>query len=329
MISTTTMVTQLTDIPREWVFEYYLSIPDKLQGQEARIKSVWNPGEKMPSMYVYYMKNSGKYMFHDFSSGKSGDGVALVLEMFNLSTRSEAAIKIIADYEAFIKRNPAETTREYVEHFKYKVVDFKIRDWTTVDQIFWTQYRIGSDQLNHYCVKPLEYFVLEKKEGEGVSRVVISRGKLYGYFKMDGTLYKIYQPGNPDHKFMKVQQFIQGSEQLTYSNQILIINKALKDIMSVNRMNLPVEQVAPDSENTMIPVHIIQAWKARYRYICTMFDNDTAGIKAMKRYEKEYALPYIHLKAEKDPSDTVKTHGLEKPTLWVKTSLEEIFKIKL
>lgn len=330
MLSTVSLVSDLSSVPREWVFEYYLGIPDKLQGQEVRIKSIWNPTENVPSMYVYYIKAESKYKFKDFSSGKGGDGVALVLEKFNLATRSEAARKIMRDYEEFISKNPAETTREYVEHFKYEVTGYSIREWTTSDEAFWTQYRIGSDMLGRYCVRPLENFTMQKKElGGGVKEIVIARSRLYGFFRLDGTLYKIYQPGNPDHKFIKVQSFIQGSEQLAYSTQVLIITKALKDIMCVNRMGLPVELAAPDSENTMIPPYIIQVWKSRYPYICTLFDNDSAGIKAMKRYEKEYGIPYVHLKAEKDISDTTKVHGLDNSTLWLRKGLEETLNIKL
>lgn len=326
MIRTTSLISDLSSVPREWVFEYYLKIPDKLQGQEFRITSLWNPSETTPSMYVYYIKSQSKYMFKDFSSGKGGDGVALVLEIFNLETRSEAARKIMTDYQEFITSNPAETTREYIEHFKYQVTSYVVRDWTTVDERFWTQYRVSSDILARYCVKPLESFTMQKKEDGGIKELVIARGKLYGYFRLDGSLYKIYQPDNADHKFFNVQSFIQGSEQISYSQPTLIITKALKDIMSITRMNLPVELVAPASENTMIPVHVLQAWKSRYKNVCTLFDNDSAGLKAMKRYEKEYGIPYAHLKVEKDTSDTVKVHGLEKSAIWLRSTLEETLK---
>ena len=48
---------------------------------------------------MYQQKDKNKvYRFKDFSSGKGGDGVTLVHELFNLSSRGEAAHKIIEDY---------------------------------------------------------------------------------------------------------------------------------------------------------------------------------------------------------------------------------------
>jgi hypothetical protein len=41
-------------------------------------------------------------------------------------------------------------------------------------------------------------------------------------------------------------------------------------------------------------------------------DNDTAGLKAMEKYQQLYDIPYLHLKIEKDLSDAVKIHGIEK-----------------
>jgi DNA primase len=40
-----------------------------------------------------------------------------------------------------------------------------------------------------------------------------------------------------------------------------------------------------------------------------MFDNDTAGVKAMERYHELYGLPSLLLPMEKDLSDSVKKHG--------------------
>lgn len=332
MIRTNHVITDLGSVPREWVFEHYLQLPEHLQGQETRITSLWNPGEKVPSMYVYFVKGTGRYRFKDFSSGKGGDGLELLVEMSRsgllqgepVHNRSQAASRVMQDYEEYISRNPAEVTREYVEHFKYRVHSWEVRPWNTIDQEFWTQFRIGSNLLEKYCVKPLESFTMRKQLAEGgFNEVAMTRRMIYGYFRMDGTLHKIYQPGNGEHKFIKVESYIQGSEQLSYKQPLLIITKALKDIMSLSRLNLPAESVAPDSENSMLPAYMLQSYLNRYEKVCTMFDNDSAGIKAMKRYEQEYGIPYLHLKAEKDPSDTVKAHGLEKTRGWIIDLMKE------
>jgi len=54
MIRTKSLISDLQEIPKTWVFEYYLNLDDKLCGQDVKIKSVFNPNEKNPSMYIYY-----------------------------------------------------------------------------------------------------------------------------------------------------------------------------------------------------------------------------------------------------------------------------------
>jgi hypothetical protein len=41
-----------------------------------------------------------------------------------------------------------------------------------------------------------------------------------------------------------------------------------------------------------------------------MFDNDIAGMQAMKKYEQLYNLPFIYFNVEKDVAECVKQHGI-------------------
>jgi DNA primase len=73
-----------------------------------------------------------------------------------------------------------------------------------------------------------------------------------------------------------------------------------------------VECIAPDSENTMIKESSIDKLKEKYKSICVLFDNDEAGINSMKKYKERYNLDFIILDMEKDVSDSIKVHGIEK-----------------
>jgi DNA primase len=44
----------------------------------------------------------------------------------------------------------------------------------------------------------------------------------------------------------------------------------------------------------------------------TIFDNDSAGIKAMQSYDDWYGIPYLVLPLSKDISDSVKEYGAKK-----------------
>ena len=165
MISTKNLISKITDVPVEWVFEYYLNLNEKLTGQDIKILSVFNPKDKVPSMCIYH--SGGSYKFKDFSSGFQGDNVELVRFMFNLQHRWQAANKITNDYQDYILNNHSRYTSETVNQDRYKVVDYEMRHWQEHDQKYWTRFHIGSKMLEFYNVVPLSYYVMEKTQADG------------------------------------------------------------------------------------------------------------------------------------------------------------------
>ena len=313
MISTKNLIYDLADVPREWVFEHYLNLTEKLTGQNIKIKSIFNTREKTPSMCVYLDRNN-IYKFKDFSSGNGGDCLSLVQNLFNLPTRGTASFKIIEDYNQYVLNNGFNPIKSYKQHSKFKVTDYEMRHWNTLDQKYWMKYNIGSRLLSKYNVVPLEYYIMEKTdENDVLSSITIKGNYVYGYFKDDGTLYKIYQPKVKDSKFIKVRDYIQGSEQLTYDKPYLIITSSLKDLMAYNKLKISnSESIAPDSENTMIPENIMSSISSKYKGVCVLFDNDEPGIRAAEKYKLKYGFNYIVLNLEKDLSDSIEKHGVEK-----------------
>lgn len=314
MIRTKSIISGVNEVPREWVFEYYLKC-ERLCGQDVKMKSLFNPQDKNPSMYVYYSKSAGHYRFKDFSANKSGDGVTLVQILFNLTTRGEAAHKIIEDYNKFVLTNKEDySLREFKVRQKYKVSHFETRGWTNLDAKYWTKFHIGSKKLERFKVVPLASYKMTKEEdGEIKELNVKGRDYIYGFFRTDGTLYKIYQPMVKDCKFIGIKDYIQGTDQLTFTVPYLIICSSLKDLMAFSELGYTnAEAVAPTSENTLIPEHIITAYKMKYKDICTLFDNDKAGIDAMAKYKEKYDIKSVHLELSKDLSDSVRDRGIHK-----------------
>ena len=312
MISTKNMVSDIWDVPREWVFEHYLTLSERLSGQSIKIKSIFNASEKTASLCVY-LDDKGTYRFKDFSSGNCGDGLSLVESMFNLLSRGAASNKIINDYNTFIQNNDYSAVKEYKAQGKYQVHDYEMRHWTNFDQRYWMSFQIGSKTLEKYNVVPLQYYTMRKIDEVGlIFDIKIDINFIYGYFRKDGTLYKIYQPKQKDKKFVKVRDYIQGSEQLQKANYLIILS-SLKDIMAFTRLGIKnIEAVAPDSENTMIGEKAIGELKPHYEKIVVLFDNDDPGIKAAQRYKDKYGFNTILLPMEKDLSDSVKVHGIDK-----------------
>ena len=311
MISTRNLISDLEEVPREWVFEYYLNLKERLTGQNIKMLSAFNIKDKVPSMFVY--QDDGKYKFKDFSSGFQGDQIELVKCLFNYAARFNAVNRIMTDYQEYLKHNaPAE--RGPIQFYdKFKVVDFEMRHWNTLDQKYWTQFKIGSGILSQYNVVPLDFFTMSKTEPDGsITSYKFSRPYVYGYFRNDGELYKIYMPKVPEKKFIKIQNYTQGMDQLKYDSKYLLIVSSLKDLMSFKKLGIGnIECIAPDSENTMIGESIISKLQEKYSKIIVLFDNDEPGIKAAQRYTDKYGIKAINLEMSKDLSDSVKDHGIE------------------
>ena len=324
MISTKNLY-EIGDIPQTWVFEHYLRLQEKLVGQDIKILSVFNAKDKVPSMCIYVDANHGEYRFKDFSSGLQGGHMKLVMDLYNI-TYSQAAVKVIHDYEEYKKHNTTADKVELVHHDRFKVTDYQIRHWNNLDQSYWLNYSISSGLLEYYNVAPLEYFTMSKEEPDGkVIDIVTKRNYIYGYFRKDGTLFKIYLPKTPDKKFIKVGNYIQGVEQLV-GKEYLIITSSMKDLMAFTRLGFDnIESIAPDSENSMLPGSFVEKIKKKYKKVLVLFDNDDAGIKSMAAYKNKHGLDYIKFELEKDLSDAVKAHGVEK----VKKQLSKLINMSL
>ena len=304
MFKTKNLVHDVKNVPVPWIFQHFCSIKEKLNGQDIKIKSMFNIKERTPSMCIY-TDVYNTYRYKDFSTGKGGSAIDLVKDLNNLSFHKACQL-IVENYNDFVlHNNGGYDLEEFQRAAKYKVTSHKFRSWSTQDQYFWTQFNIGSKLLEAYNVKPLESYCMTKDD----KNLCIKGLYLYGYFKEDGTLYKIYQPKTLDKKFIKVSNYVQGYEQL-HNNTHLVITSSLKDVMSIKSLKLEIDVIAPDSENTMLKQDVMEELQNKYNKIVVLFDNDDAGIKAMQTYKEKY--PFIEttvLPMSKDVSDSIKDFG--------------------
>ena len=310
MIKTKHIVLNITQVPREWIFEHYLSLTEKLTGQDVKIKSIFNPKDTKPSLYVYWSKLKNFYVFKDHSADIGGDAITLVKELFSYKSRSQATRKIIDDYGEYILNGGEDfRVRDFKVRSKYKVRSAAPRNWNVIDKKFWMKYKVDSKLLEKYNVQPLKSYTLYRDDNDDM--LEITGELMFGYFSADNILYKIYTP-NLKTRFFKVKSHIQGMDQLTYNVPYLIICSSMKDLLTFHKLGFTnAECIAPDSENTLIPEGIINKFKTKYKQVCTLFDNDEPGLKAMHKYKEKYDLPYAHLMLEKDLSDSVEQHGIK------------------
>lgn len=303
MISTRHVVTRLDQIPTSWAFQYYAGLNEQLHGQKVTTYSAFNE-ERTPSMKIY-PGNNGNYYFHDYSSGKNGNIVTFLVEKEGI-TETQAINKIREDYEKYLKNGGTIIKDNIAPQPGWEVTDCKTRKWNQDDAKFWLQFGISSYILDYFGVKPLAEYTMSKGENS-FSR---SHARIYGYFDKKDILYKVYQPGN-DLKCISVRRVVQGLDRLVGHNY-LVIGSSLKDIMTVVGLNLNVDVIAPESENVWLARELIERFKKKYQRIAVLFDNDEAGIKAMKKYKEDFNLYPAWLRMSKDVSDSVRDSGKNK-----------------
>lgn len=311
MFSSAAYVNDVLDIPSNWIFETYLGIP-ALQGQRVRIKSVFNPNDNSPSMFIFFSEGYNAYMYKCFSTGRSGGAVGLMQQIWGKDFTATAD-KIRADYSAFMATgNRPRPIVDSETGVNWKVTHYEVRSWTQDDADFWVPINIGSTLLGTYFVKPLQYYFMKKESDDVLSQVFKVTGpRIYGYFTATGELFKVYQPGRTP-KALKVKDHIQGIDQRDPRNKTLILTSSYKDIMAVRSLNIiRADLFANDSESVYFTRKQLQEWFEEYDYIVTYMDSDNPGVEAMKYYRDTYGLPAIYIPLEKDPSDLNKFRGIE------------------
>ena len=321
MFSTKNFVIEGSDVPSIWVFQYYLDLPERLTGQDLKIKSIFNPNERTPSFCIYVDKTVMQYKFKDFSTGKSGNKIDLVKLILGINF-SEAMRTIVSDYNKFIKTSDYKEEK-FIPQTRWEIDFINLRDWTVDDSNYWLSYRIGKSLLDTYNVKPIDYYNLVKQESNEVKKLKIGSKFCYGYFDKNGEVYKVYQPHSKKHKFFKAKQYLQGFDQLKFNQPYLVICSSLKDAMCLRSMGYNIEVIAPDSENTMIKPHIIEHLKKKYKKVITLFDNDEAGKNAVGKYASTYKIHGCVPTICKDISDAMVEIGFDKLHAMLKPLLKE------
>lgn len=308
MFSSNHYIEDVNDIPAKWIFENYLDLNVPLNGNRVRIKSLFNPADKTPSMFLYYNKDCNCYKYKCFSTGKGGGAVDLMMHVWGLDFK-QTSDKIIKDYTDYLKEGKAPVKLSF-DFTTWVPGSFKSRKWTTADAKYWSQFHIGSDMLEEHGVFPLESYKMFKYDSDDnlLDSFDVAGNHIYGFYDRGGNLCKIYQPYKKERKFIKITDYLQGSDQLK-ANDYLIIASSLKDIMTIKSLGFRVDAVAPHSENTLLDPEVIKTFKKLHKAVVVLFDSDQAGINAMKAYEETYGVPFCYLPLEKDISDIVRHHG--------------------
>ena len=106
---------------------------------------------------------------------------------------------------------------------------------------------------------------------------------------------------------------MQGAKQLPKEDDVLVITKSLKDVMTL--YSLGITAIAPNSENLFLTESQFSKLKSRFKRIIVFYDNDLTGLHNMNKIRKSFDVECMGIPRSygaQDISDFHKMYGREK-----------------
>lgn len=306
------VIADISKVPVDWIYKHFYRnfsqdekckniISQPFDGRIIKVRSL-TARDTNPSLCFYYKE--GKYKWKDFSTGNGGDVIDFVMCLYN-KYKTQAEEIIIDAYEQFLENGGIQVDSPKVNKV-YTEYIINITRHNPISLEFWHKFGIRLETLNKFNVRKIDNYTIRK---DGIISYSYS-GLNFGYYNTGQSPYQIYNPTNINSaKYITLDsKYVIGSSQLKYKSDTCIIVSGLKDLMAIDELELDAEYVAPSSETSLLSPETIDMLRSHYPNILCMFDNDVAGLKAMRRYTVLYDIPYIRINLAKDLAENAKFH---------------------
>ena len=264
-----------------------------------------------------------EFLWKDSGNGQSGNVFKLVQLLYSLSSKQEVFKQIDRDFHLDLFPGndygetpiPCQCTTKPIPKAPAQI-RIKSREFTREALQYWEGYGIGVDLLTQYRVSQVSHFWTQPHQLEPYT----SKGMMFSYGI--GNKYKLYQPHNPDLKFLNNLDpyMMEGWLQLPIGKlDLLILTKSMKDCLTLR--SLGYWGIAGRSESTPIPQTQLDLIQGKARRVVTLFDQDTKG---PENWGQLHVQKYAHMgwdniaipiplaqQGSKDISDNYKLRGRE------------------
>jgi len=296
-------------ISQKEIMEYYLGISVDQYGMFC------SPLREDENPTCTFKWIDGKLYFRDWAEEYPLDCFGVVMKIYDVNFNE--AQKIIAndfkisDYVLSNKPKRKVDFRRKTDK-KKSLIEVKVQPFTKENIDYLKSYRITSNICKKFNVYSPKYVWLNKKIHYVYSD---DNPALCYYFGLDeekNPKWKIYFYKNKEYRFLMNTNRINGWIQLPKSGDVLIITKALKDVMCLDLFDIPA--IAMQAESQTPYDYIIKELQSRFKRIITLFDYDSAGIRRAVKINEEFNIPYYFIQDEntKDFSDYIQYYGIDK-----------------
>lgn len=322
----------LSHLTEEQIMAFYLRVPINSK------KLFRSPLRRDRSVTCsIFRSNKGNLLFKDFATGEALNCFEVVKRLNNCDYQQ--ALRIIANDFALLKDNTLNINKGLKIDKSIKIKDkriskiqVQIQDFTELELKWWNKYGITPEILKKFNVYSCKYvFLNEQLLAESQQNCPI-----FGYYGgkviEDGEkieLWRCYFPKRKrSYRFISnwPAKKIQGYEQLTKSGKLLVITKAMKDVMCLHSCGITA--IAPCSENLFISDSVLEDLKKRFKYIVVFYDNDIPGISNIRKIRNchpELNFFFIPRKYEaKDSSDFYAKYGRKKTLETIKHYVQQL-----
>ena len=311
----------LNKISMYQIFSYYI-------GRDFKSGIVMNSPfrqDDKPSFSLFVDKK-GTIRYKDFGTGESGDCFNFVQKKFGINFY-DALIQINKDFNLELMYSQhGYKTKEYsgyqtdIKQLNFtpkKSITVKTQKLNFVDKHYWGQYGIDENLLKVYNVFSCKCVFV----GDNTVATYVNNNPIYGYlfYKDYEYTWKIYRPLSlTGYKWMSNtnRTVFQGWDQLPRKGNMLIITKALKDVMVLRTLGYI--SVALQNEIANIKDTVTRELYERFNDIYILNDFDYTGVRGANKLKKIYGFKPIFLQTFKtrsngfkDISDYRKSHTSE------------------
>lgn len=263
------------------------------------------PDDDNPSFGIYESTSrvfvTHEFMWKDSGQGGAGDVFKLIQLMYRYETKREALLRAMADFGIGGYSDTKAVYSEPVEkiYTEPAYITIRKRDFRGYDYSFWNRFNVDRKILERYNTKPFSAYWMTQSQ----TTPNFPKGLAYAYQIWDK--YQLYFPElSKKRKFRNdwAEACVPGYLQLEYNSPLLIITKAMKDVMSLRSFGY--EAIAPRGENILVPKECVALMKRKYERILVLFDND------LKHKGDEYEFKKIYVpQPDKDISDFCSSNG--------------------
>lgn len=256
--------------------------------------------DRNPSLGLYYMckpDDNGLFSiktdtiyWKDFSTSQYGDVFDLIKLTYNLNKDFEVYFKVFQeiDFDAEIDFDDEVNINKIKEVIPNKNKNQLYKYYDTI-------YDVSKDTVNRFNIQETLFLKLQSND-----ILIPSSFSMYWNTHLGGTT--IYSPYDTQYKWSGIgNKTIEGLEQLPETGELLIITKALKEVVFLyEHFNIP---AISHHESYVIDEQIMNDLKDRFDLIITYFDNDDTGKKCASKYKEKYNIDSHYFRWSKNITD--------------------------